>query len=206
MTATTQAILPAPLHYRNLQWAKNVAVKESQSFETSLSLGPVARQELEWWLKEVPKWNGRSIAMKNPALVIETDASLLGWGARAGDESTGDMWSPQERMSHINVLELVGGTFAVQAFARNLRNAYVKLRMDNRSAVAYVNHMGGTKSPCLASYARQLWSWCIDRGITLTAEYFPGSDNEFADAESRTLMCSGEWMLCSGHWTRSGVP
>ena len=36
MTATTQAILPTPLHYRNLQQLKNRAYQKSQSFETSL--------------------------------------------------------------------------------------------------------------------------------------------------------------------------
>ena len=69
------------------------------------------------------------------------------------------------------------------------------LRMDNRTAVAYVNHMGGTRSPQLNSVATQLWTWCLERGIMLSAEYLPGVDNRIADMESRTVQSSAEWQL-----------
>ena len=37
-----------------------------------------------------------------PQMEIETDASLLGWGARLGGQTTGGMWSVMEREAHIN--------------------------------------------------------------------------------------------------------
>ena len=35
--------------------------------------------------------------------------------------------------------------------------------MDNTTAVAYLNRMGGTRSPDLSHCAKQLWLWCRDR-------------------------------------------
>ena len=69
------------------------------------------------------------------------------------------------------------------------------LRMDNTTAVAYLNHMGGTQSQTLAAYAKQLWLWCLNRGITLSAEYLPGEMNITADFQSRTPNGSAEWRL-----------
>lgn len=195
MTATVQAVLPAPLHYRSLQLLKNRAFARTQSFETSLVISREAKDELRWWIKEVTRWNGRPVALTNPRMVIETDASLLGWGARCKGQSTGGMWTMEERRAHINLLELLGGTFAVKALAQNVRDAHIKLRMDNQSAVAYINHMGGTRSQGLSHFTRELWSWCLQRGITLSAEYLPGNQNQGADRESRTVHTSGEWKL-----------
>ena len=43
---------------------------------------------------------------EDPTMEIETDASLLGWGAQSGGVATGGLWSTQERASaHINLLE-----------------------------------------------------------------------------------------------------
>ena len=86
--------------------------------------------------------------------------------------ATGGLWSPTERLSHINLLELTAGAFAVKTFTKGKPDPLqVRLRMDNTTAVAYLNHMGGTQSQTLAAYAKQLWLWCLNPGITLSAEY-----------------------------------
>ena len=131
MSTATQAVLPAPLFYRRLQHLKNDAYKSSQSYET---LDQAARQDLHWWLKEVKEWNGRPVQPSPPDIILESDASVLGWGVRMT----------------INILEMLAGTFAIKTLARDRSNIHVCLRMDNTSAVAYVNHMGGTQSSQLS--------------------------------------------------------
>ena len=195
MTATAQAILPAPLYYRSLQHLKNQVFRQAGSFETMLTLNEPAKQELHWWEKEVMSWNGKSLTIADSDIVIETDASLLGWGAHCRGVATGGLWSPQERGLHINILELIGGTFAVKTFAKELSGLHIRLRMDNSTSIAYINHMGGTRSPTLAAYAKQLWTWCLERNITISAEHLPGVLNITADRESRTIQSSVEWML-----------
>ena len=80
-----------------------------------------------------------------PDIVIETDASRTGWGGGAVCQGvqTGGLWSQIERKLHINCLELLVGSFAVKSFTKNRLCVHVRLRMDNTSAVAYVNRLGG---------------------------------------------------------------
>ena len=76
-------------------------------------------------------------------MFMETDASLLGWGARCRDLQSGGLWTNKERSMHINCLELLGGVFAVKTFAKQSQNLHIHLQMDSTTAVAYVNRMGG---------------------------------------------------------------
>ncbi|KAI8508664.1 myoblast fusion [Branchiostoma belcheri] len=61
------------------------------------------------------------------------------------------------------------------------------LRLDNATAVAYVNHVGGTRSPDLAALALEMWSWALERGLTLSATHVPGLTNTLADKCSRVF-------------------
>ena len=70
--------------------------------------------------------------------------------------------------------------------------------MDNRTAVFYVNRTGGTRSPVMCSLAIQLWRWCLERNLSLSAQYLPGVDNCVADRESRIIQSSAEWQLHKG--------
>ena len=85
--------------------------------------------------------------------------------------------------------------FAVRAFTPNRRQLHVHLRMDNRTAVAYLLRMGGTRSPALLSIAQELWEYALNKQITLTAEYLPGELNHEADWESRHFRDSSNWKL-----------
>ena len=129
---------------------------------------------------------------KPPDLVVETDASLLGWGAVSEEVHTGGLWSEKERTQHINCLELMAGALAVRTFAKHKRNIHVRLQMDNKTAIFYINRMGETRSQSMVQPACQLWQWCLQRGITLSAEYLPGAKNEIADKESRITQSSAE--------------
>ena len=68
-------------------------------------------------MHNLEKWNGKPVLTSEPDIVLETDASLLGWDARCKETSTGGLWNPGER-NHINCLELLGWTLAVKAFDR----------------------------------------------------------------------------------------
>ena len=188
------AVLPAPLCYRGLQALKNKVFAASRSFETMVSLNEEATMELWWWVGMLRAWNGRPILPPTPDLIIETDASLLGWGAASGQMSTGGLWSEDERAQHINALELAGGALAIKTFTKGRENLHVHLRMDNMTVI-YINRMGGTRSQTLSQEACNLWHWCLQQGITLSAEHLPGTENTVADMESRTLRSAAEWML-----------
>ena len=109
--------------------------------------------------------------------------------------STGGLWSEEERTHHINLLELAGRALATKTFTKGRKNIHVLLRMDNTTSIAYINRMGGTRSQTLSQTACDLWHWCLQRGITLSAVHLPGVLNSIADGASRTLQSSAEWML-----------
>ena len=195
MSTTTLAVLPAPPHYRELQELKIRQLKATQSFKTTVVLNDKAKAELQWWIAMLNRWNGHPILPLAPDLVIETDASLLGWGAATKQMSTGGLWSELERAHHINLLELAGGALATKTFTKGRKNIHVLLKMDNTTAITYINRMGGTRSRTLSQAACNLWHWSLQRGITLSVVHLPGVQNSRADGESRTLQSSAEWML-----------
>ena len=94
----------------------------------------------------------------------------------------------EEKSLHIICLELLGATFAVQAFAKDRQNVVIQIHLDNATAVAYVNHMGGTRSPQLCAMAKSLWDWCLQRHIFIVASHIPGVINVEADYLSRTVV------------------
>ena len=86
MMATLPAILPPPLWYRELQRLKNEAYQRSQSFDSTIVLNQEALLELDWWSTRQNLMEGKKVSTQEPDLTMETDASMLGWGAVCQDE------------------------------------------------------------------------------------------------------------------------
>ena len=51
-----------------------------------------------------------------------------------------------------------------------------------------------TKSKILVTILKELWLWCIDREITITAQHLPGLENVRADFMSRHLSDRSDWI------------
>ena len=120
-------------------------------------------------------------------LTIDSDASNLGWGAFCQEMSTGGLRYLQEKTRHINCLELIAATLALKTFVKNKTGLSVLLRIDNTTAVAYINNQRGTVSEDLIHLTRDLWMWCLKKSIHIHAQYLPGNLNTVADRESRSL-------------------
>lgn len=99
-------------------------------------------------------------------LWIFSDASTTGWGASCGKLRTHDWWSKDNKILHINAIELKAAFNALCCFAENLYNCDILLRIDNTTALAYINKFGSINSiqyPYLSEISRQIWSCCEDR-------------------------------------------
>ena len=55
--------------------------------------------------------------------------------------------------------------------------------------------MGGSRSKECNTLARQIWLWCIENQIWVSATHIPGSTNVEADHESRVFHDNTEWAL-----------
>lgn len=110
----------------------------------------------------------------------------MGYGGRVlnGPQTQG-LWTLTEKESHINVLELKAVLLVIQALLKDRQNQHIRVRADNKTAVAHINKRRGTKSPELVEITKVLWSYCLQRNLNLTAEYLPGTQNDHADRLSR---------------------
>ena len=81
------------------------------------------------------------------------------------------LWSQMEKKLHINCLELLPESFAVKSFTKNRLCVHVGLRMDNTSAVDYLNCLDGTSSLVLSNLALALWEWALKRNIFCSAKH-----------------------------------
>jgi hypothetical protein len=168
-------------------------------------LSPLAKEELEWWLHNLVVLNGKPIEVPPISLMLETDASKKGWGGRIWIQNQGyvdqaaGMWTAQEQTTHINVLELQAAWFTLQALViprlPQLQIAHIQCQMDNSSAVAYLNRMGGTHSRSLNNLSKKMWNWAMSHSIHLSAVHIAGVKNTVADRLSREFSERLEWML-----------
>ena len=84
----------------------------------------------------------------------------------------------------------------MKSFAKGRLCDHVRLRMDNTSAVAYVNRLGRTRSLGLSNLALAQWEWALKQNIFLSAEHLAGRMNVMADWQSRHFLDSSNWRLC----------
>ena len=144
LNATTPALQMAPLFCRSLQICLKQALSDSQqNYQTVVQLSTQALEDLQWWELHLTSWNGRSLIIQELSMTITSDASLLAWGATSNGVQTSGPWSPAEQSLHINCLELLAATLAIQTYAKEKSGISILLRLDNSTAVAYINRKGG---------------------------------------------------------------
>ena len=120
-----------------------------------------------------------------------TDASQTGLGAVWEGRTVRGLWEHPWDKEHINVLELRAIHLGLRALLPFIQGKHVLVRTDNRSAVYYVNHQGGTRSRRFLKTS----FWAFPRLTSLRAVYIPGALNQAADLLSRSGPPPGEWRL-----------
>ena len=186
----------AALHYRSLQSDLIPHISGDTNWNSSVSLSPSARADLEWWMGCGEFLPPATLAPFSSTHLMESDASLVGWGAYSHSSSfTQGRWSSTESRLHINYLELKAVFLGIKALFSSSSPISLLVRCDNISAVCYINHKGGTKSKFLCSLSLELWEYCLSHNIRLKAVYFRGSDNSRADNLSRFFSDNHDYHL-----------
>ena len=199
IVATFPAVQYGPLHYRRIESDKVKALKANRGhYDRRMKLSQGARLDLRWWIYNI-QTSFTPITRDKISVEIQSDASGSGWGATDLHTSTGGRWNMEElakaQLAGINFLEIRAAFLALQAYCKYRRNVHVLIRIDNVTAVTYLNNMGGMKSPLCNDMARHMWEWCTERDIWLSAAYLPGKLNVEADRMSRTFNDRLEWRL-----------
>jgi hypothetical protein len=118
-----------------------------------------------------------------------------GWRAVLNGITTSGLWSAQEVYLHINILELQVVYFALLALGHSIHNQHIQVQIDNKSAVAYINHMGGTHSNAMDAIAKKIWSWALMRNNHISSVHIPEMENQQVDFLSRHFLDQTEWKL-----------
>lgn len=153
------------------------------------------KDNLSWWIHNIPR-AGQKIREDKYSVEIYTDSSKTGWGAYCGGKETHGFWSDRESREHINFLELLAVYYGLKCFAnQGFNSSNILLRVDNITAIFYINHMGSIRNRALNSITQRIWKWCEVRDIFIHASYISTSRN-LADKGSRVISTGTEWELC----------
>jgi len=194
MISSFSAVENGPLYLRQIEKEKILALKVNKGdYGAFMTISDKMKSELRWWIDNLPSQD-RKISHGLPDLSITTDASTVGWGAVCQETNVGGRWNDTESGQHINVLELLAVSHAVKSFCADKSDIHVQISSDNTCTVAYINKKGGTKSHVCNEISRNLWIWCIEKKIWLSARHIPGIVN-VADFQSRNFNENVEWQL-----------
>ena len=195
--ASLERLVPhGRLRMRSLQWhLKSQWSPESDPPSLPVALPEEARQDLSWWMVRDHLLVGVRFGTPAPDLHLYSDASSSGWGAHLLDQNVSGVWSAQEKLLHINLLEMKAMFLALQAFQEVVSGHHVTAMCDNSTVVAYVNKQGGTVSRPLCLLTSRLLRWTESFDVHLEARYLPGESNVLADVLSRRGQVVGtEWV------------
>ena len=128
MVAAEPGVDNCPLFYKHLEKekSKQLAFKQG-NFDSYMRMTEHIRPQIQWWIDNL-RFCSKPISHGKPDLVINSDASLLGYGATIighPENVCSGVWSPAEQTQHINILELKACQYAILAFCKDRNNIHV---------------------------------------------------------------------------------
>ena len=122
--------------------------------------------------------------------------SQLGCSSGARGTSFHGVWSTDQSLLHINLLEMMAISCALKEAQHVVADPTILIATDSTSVVACIRKQGETHSPSLCLEGWNLLLWCQERGITLSARHIPGKFNILGDCLSRlSKPVQIEWSL-----------
>lgn len=195
LTSACPAVSYGWMYTKLFEREKYLALNFTDDYNKQMNIKHYLKNEFSWWVENID--SSFSPIRKNNNFILEifSDASSTGWGVACGDRRANGNWTESELNLHINTLELKAAYYGLKIFTPDLRNSDILLRIDNTTAISYINRMGGVQHPHLNELTRNIWQWCEDRNIFIFASYIKSSDNVIADTESRRFNIDTEWEI-----------
>lgn len=201
LTSACPAVRYGWLYTKLFEREKYLALANTDNYNKKILLPSSIHNDLNWWKRNIMS-SCSPISTNNFHIKIFSDASETGWGVACTNQSSHGNWTLSDMSYHINALELKAAFYGLRIFASNLRDCDILLRIDNTTAICYINRMGGVQHPHLNQLAREIWQWCEVRNIYIFASYIKSEDNTVADRESRKLKIDTEWELSNNIFSK----
>lgn len=197
--STTLSVPSARYHPRSLF----TAMQGRTGRTGDVRLGAQALKDLRWWTDlQRHAATGRPIWPGAASMLLDTDASGLGWGAvlDQGVEARGFHGTDRNDL-HINCLELGAVTRAPRSFRHLIPTGTVlRLRTDSMVALGVIQ-AGSSRSPVLMADMRDLYDLCAEMQVDLRVEHVSSVLNAWADRLSREGD-STDWTLSTAVFQR----
>ena len=199
--STTLSVVPARFHLRSLFSA--MGYRHARSGDCRL--GNQAIADLRWWsgLASSGLTLARPIWPDGPTMLMETDASRVGWGAVLNRSATArGHHSPDRADLHINLLELGAIRLALVSFRDLLPSSgvIIRLKCDSMVALGVLQAQSSPSTAMMAEY-RLLREVLAELHVELRHEYVPSALNVWADRLSREVD-STDWSLAPAAFLR----
>ena len=152
------------------------------------------QQGIIWWKNNILGLFN-AIRVRNPSFTITTIASKTGWGAVFNNTSTGDQFSINETLMHINVLELKTILFGLKSLCDHICESHINILFENTTAVHCINNMESCRSTGCNEITKSVCDWDIKRRLWLSSAHISGRLNMEADEEFRKTELKTEWKL-----------
>ena len=102
------------------------------------------KQHLKWWTNRDRFIQGVPLKPVQETHTLFTDASVSGWGAHLEPEGLlfHGVWTNDQSQLHINVLEMMAISMALERAHHVIHNTTVMIATDNASVVSYIIKRG----------------------------------------------------------------
>ena len=157
--------------------------------DTPIRLTKGMKLSLVKWLTE--KIVPQPLGSPTPSVVIQTDASLKGFGFKINRNTFHGTFDETVEYS-INMLELLTIWFALLKVEE--RNLTIQVLCDNSTAISAVRR-GTSNNFQIAMIAEMIWRRVAALNWTLLVSHIQGKFNVIADQLSRGTTISTEWAL-----------
>ena len=199
LIGTLESVRPAvelaPLHYRSLQKLLRPLQRGKWFGSQTVQLTPSSLLDLAWWRRLSLASATAPLKRGSFTMNIKADAAgNFGWGGHSsrGEFCQGE-WLPKEIPWHINKKELESAYRSLDCMMQE--GDFVNMFLDSRTAVAFINKMGGTRSSVLCNTALDLWKLVLERKGWIRANWLPREMNQVADMLSKSAIDTWEVAL-----------
>jgi len=110
------------------------------------------------------RWNGKTLIQREIDLVIDSNAGIGGLLLLTQNRGT---LVQTGMLDAYQLPQATSSNFSDKDIHQVQDYISILLRIDNTTAVAYVNNMGGTASKQLVILTRDQWVWCLESRSTL---------------------------------------
>ena len=187
----------AQLRIRSLQFRlRSQWSSIAQDDLVQITWTPENLTDLQWWMLESSLLAGRDLWDMSLDFLLYIDASTHGCGCSLLHHTVGGLWSKEESILHIILLELQAVRLALLQFQHLLQGKTVGVFANNTTDLAYHFHQEGTHSLVLINEGQWTLHWTESKLISSRPQFISGSRNVMADSISwRFQVLSTEWTL-----------